>query len=97
MDLLDLIEEDHENQLLFAIDAIHPRDYSERLHFGLEYLFMDMFALRTGYKTNYDEEGFAAGFGFNYTVGGVNMKLDYAYTAFGVFSAVNRFTFGLAF
>jgi len=97
MDILDLFNEDHENQLLVAIDALHPRDYSERLHFGAEYTYNNMFALRAGYKTNYDEEGLTAGFGINFNVSGIYMKVDYAYSAFGVFSSVNRFSFGLAF
>ena len=96
MDVLDFLGE-HKNPLLVAIDAIHPRDYTERIHVGAEYLFMDMFALRAGYKTNYDEEGLSAGFGCNYNFGGIGVKLDYAYSDFGVFESVNRFSFGFVF
>ncbi|MCD6361797.1 MAG: PorV/PorQ family protein, partial [Armatimonadetes bacterium] len=48
MDFFDI--EDH--SLLIAIDAMHPRDYSERLNIGVEYLFNDMIAIRCGYKYN---------------------------------------------
>jgi len=96
MDVLDFLGE-HNDALTIAIDALHPRDYSERLHFGAEYLFRNMFALRAGYKMNYDEENLTLGIGFNYKVGGVSLKIDYAYASFGVFSSVNRFSVGFAF
>jgi hypothetical protein len=97
IDVLDFIG-DPDNSLLISIDAIHPRDYTERIHLGGEYLFKDMFALRGGYKFNYDEEGLTGGVGFKVRqVGGVNMELGYAYSEFGVFDAVNRFSINLSF
>ncbi len=86
-----------DHSLLVAFDAIHPRDYTERVHLGAEYWFMNMVALRGGYKFNYDEEGLTAGGGVKYGVGGINLKIDYAYSAFGVFGTVNRFTIGASF
>lgn len=98
MDVLDFMgEHNNNNSLVLAVDAIHPRDYTERIHLGGEYLFMNMLALRAGYKFNYDEEGFTGGLGFKSNLGGLNIKIDYSYSEFGVFNAVNRFTFGLAF
>jgi hypothetical protein len=96
MDMLDFMGE-HQNPLLLAVDAVHPRDYTERIHVGLEYLYMDMFAIRGGYKFNYDEEGITAGLGVNYTFSGITGKIDYAYGDFGVFDAVHRFSFGIGF
>jgi long-subunit fatty acid transport protein len=96
MDVLDLMGE-HGNPLLIAIDAIHPRDYTERIHIGGEYWYNNMIALRAGYKFNYDEEGFSAGIGFQQTIAGVALKLDYAYSDLGVFDAVSRFSFGISF
>ncbi len=95
MDVLDFMGE-HGNPLLIAIDALHPRDYTERIHIGGEYWYNNMFALRAGYKFNYDEEGLSAGIGFKYTIAGISMKLDYAYSDLGIFNAVSRFSFGLA-
>jgi len=98
MDLFDLMGGGSENNsLLLAIDAIHPRDYTERVHLGAEYWYADLFALRAGYKTNYDEEGVSFGAGLKYDVGGTMVKIDYSYTDFGVFSNVNRFTIGASF
>ncbi len=96
MDVLDFIGE-HRNTLLLAVDAIHPRDYTERINVGGEYVFNNMVALRAGYKYNYDEEGLCAGIGVKHTFGGVGIRLDYAYSDFGVFSTVNRFSMGISF
>lgn len=96
MNLMDFWQTpDH--SLIMAIDAIHPRDYSERLNLGFEYWFKNMFALRTGYRYNYDEEGFTAGLGFHYNISGIDLKVDYSYSSFGVFDAVNRFGIGFSF
>jgi hypothetical protein len=96
MNLMDLSNQ-KEHALWLAIDAIHPRDYSERMHVGAEYWYMGMFATRAGYKFNYDEEGFSAGVGFKYSVSDLDLRIDYAYSDFGVFDPVNRISVGFAF
>jgi hypothetical protein len=85
------------HQLKVAVDAVHPRDYSERLHFGLEYAFRDMVFLRGGYKTNYDEEDLSFGAGLKYSVGGLKFGLDYGYVQFKHFDAVQMFSFDFNF
>jgi hypothetical protein len=95
MDVLDIFGE-HESPLLIAVDALHPRDYTERVHVGGEYLFKNMIALRAGYKFNYDEEGLTAGIGIKYGIAGVNVKLDYSYGDLGVFETVSRFALGIS-
>ncbi|MBN2031213.1 PorV/PorQ family protein [bacterium] len=94
MDVLDLMGE-HENALLLSVDAIHPRDYTEQLNIGAEFLLMDMFAIRAGYKYNYDEEGLTLGAGLNYTLSGLSVRIDYAYTPIVSFDTVNRFSIGI--
>lgn len=78
-----------------ACDLSHPRDYSERLHFGLEYVYANLVSLRMGYKTNYDEENISFGAGFNSKIGLGSTKLgfDYAFVPFGVFNSVQVFSF----
>jgi hypothetical protein len=93
MDLFDMQEE----TLLLSLDAVHPRDYTERIKVGAEYLLMDMVAIRAGYKTNHDIEGFSAGFGFFYEVSEIELKIDYSYSDVEFFDAVNRFTVGFVF
>ncbi|HKJ69627.1 MAG TPA: PorV/PorQ family protein [bacterium] len=97
MSMFDLIGGLSNQSLLFEVDALHPRDYSERLHLGAEYWYSDLIALRAGYKFNYDEEGLNLGFGINYGVAGVKLKFDYAYSSFGLFNNVNRITIGGSF
>jgi hypothetical protein len=92
MDILDLFGEHPGQSLLVAIDAVHPRDYTERILLGGEYS-IGLLKLRAGYKFNYSEEGLCAGVGI-YTKG---VKLDYAYNAFGAFDLVNRVTLGVSF
>ncbi len=94
MDLLDIMGE-HENALILSVDAVHPRDYTERLNIGAEFLLMDMLAVRAGYKYNYDEEGLTLGAGLNYTLSGLNVKIDYAYSPLSNFDTINRFSVGI--
>jgi len=49
---------------------------------------MNMLALRVGYVTSQDEYGLTAGFGVHQ----FGVSFDYAYTPFGVFGNVHRFT-----
>ena len=89
MDVFDFftnIPEGH--SLLIVMDAAHPRSYPEYINWGGEYLFMDMFALRAGYVSNQDEYGLTYGFGMQK----FGLAFDYAYTPFGVFHGVHRFT-----
>jgi hypothetical protein len=97
MDLLDFMGEHENSSLLMGVDALHPRDYTERVHLGLEYSYMNMVALRVGYKTNYDEEGLTAGVGFSVKSSNVGVKVGYSYSEFGVFDGVNRFDIGFTF
>jgi hypothetical protein len=96
MNVLDIF--DMENQtLLLTVDAIHPRDYTERVNIGAEYILMDLIALRGGYKTNHDNEGFTAGIGIYYEVSGFNLKFDYAYADQQYVDGINRFSLGFSF
>ena len=96
MNVMDLFG-DHNSPLTVSIDAVHPRDYTERIHIGAEYVLADMLALRGGYKFNYDEEGLTFGVGFKQSLGGGALRLDYSYSEFGVFGMVNRLAAGFSF
>jgi hypothetical protein len=92
MDVMDLFGEHQGQSFLLAIDAVHPRDYTQRLQIGGEYS-IGALRLRAGYKFNYDEEGLCAGCGIHTT----GIKLDYAYSSFGAFDLVNRISLGISF
>jgi hypothetical protein len=96
IDVLDLLGE-HRNPLLIAVDALHPRDYTERIQVGGEYWYNDLVALRGGYKFNYNEESFSLGAGLKHSIGGMSVKLDYSYSDFEIFDPVSRFSLGIAF
>ena len=74
---------------IMAIEMSHPNDNRERINFGMELLFMDMLALRGGYKLRwknnigYDEERWTAGFGLRIPLPSVRFSVDYAYMDFG--------------
>ena len=96
MDVFDFTDIEDQS-LVLAVDAIHPRDFTERVHVGMEYLFLDMFAVRGGYKFNYDIESFSGGLGFYMDISGLMVKADYSYSDMEYFDGVNRFTIGLGF
>jgi hypothetical protein len=80
MNMLDLMDNKTRSSLLLAIDAIHPRDYSERINIGLEYSYLGIFNLRGGYRINYDEGNFTTGAGFRYSLSNsLGVKIDASY------------------
>lgn len=100
MDVLSLIPglaDAHKLQL--CAETVHPYDHGERVQIGGEYLFMDLLALRGGYRTNTDVGALSAGFGLTPAAfGGINLMLDYAFTSSGdAFGSIHRFSFGFVF
>jgi hypothetical protein len=93
MDILDFLGEHPNHSLLVDLELVHPRDYTKRYHLGVELSILEMLKLRAGYKVGYDEEGLCFGGGIH----AANIKLDYAYSEFGIFDFVNRFSFGIGF
>lgn len=93
MNVAPFMTEDTDHVLSLGIDAVHPRDYTERLHVGAEYSFRNMIFLRGGYKANYDEQDLTLGGGVNYAIGGVALGIDYSYIMFTNFDAVHMFSF----
>jgi hypothetical protein len=91
MDVLAMSREDHDFRLY--IDAEHPRDYQEQVRIGGEYTILQMFSLRAGYVSGTNEEGMSFGIGHEKQFDKLWFGLDYAYTAFGVFGGVHRFSF----
>jgi hypothetical protein len=96
MNVLDLTSMEDQT-LLVTFDAVHPRDYSERVKMGLEYLLFNMFAFRVGYITNHDVMGASAGLGFFYDLSGIGLRIDYAYSDTEYFDSVQRISAGFSF
>lgn len=97
MDVTNLWSEDPDHVLTMALDAVHPRDYTERIHVGAEYSFRNIVFLRGGYKSNYDEQDLSLGGGIQYAFGDISLGLDYAYLMFTNFDAVHMFSFDFIF
>jgi len=83
--------------MIMALDAIHPNDYTERVHIGTELIYLKRFAVRGGYKFNHDVESFSFGVGLNFNVSGFAGILDYAYTTANYFSDINRISIQFTF
>ena len=94
VDLFEVLGMGGNNTLLLAVDALHPRDYTERIHAGAEFGLMDMAFLRAGYKFNYDIESLSLGGGIKYSLGGIGLKIDAAYSMMEYFDDVIKFTIG---
>lgn len=89
MNIANLLPADYQTEnILFSVDAVHPRSHPEQLKFGLEYTFMDLLSLRLGYISDADEQNMSYGIGLKQ----FGFVFDYAYTPFGVFDKVQRFT-----
>lgn len=78
-------------------DFVHSRDYSERVHMGVEYGFQDLLFLRGGYKVNYDLESLSLGAGLQVRMRGIRARIDYSYLQMDLFDAVNMFSVDFAF
>jgi len=80
------------HQLLMAFDLVQPRDFDQQYNVGLEYEFMEMVALRAGYKINYDTEGLTLGAGVKFRQFGI----DYSYNNYGEYlEDVHRFSISI--
>jgi hypothetical protein len=98
MNLFDLTGFDSEKQaLMITVDAEHPRDFPEQMKIGAEYVFMNMVSARVGYIGPADEHNLSYGLGFQLGMAGTKLGLDYAYTPFGIFNNVQRFSLRFGF
>jgi hypothetical protein len=80
-------------------ESAFAADYELRAHVGAEAWFQNIFALRAGYKINYDTDSFSAGAGLKYEIAGDrSLTVDVAYSDMGeLFSAPIRVTVGGTF
>ncbi len=86
-----------QNSFILSVESTHPRDFNESVHFGAEYTFAKILALRAGYMTGLDERGMTAGIGVSQNFAGSTLHVDYAFESFGVFGAVHYISFGATY
>jgi hypothetical protein len=98
MNVFDLTGFNRESQaLLITVDAEHARDFPEQVKVGAEYVFMNMISARVGFVGPSDEHDLSYGLGFQTALAGTQFGLDYAYTPFGIFNNVQRFSLRFGF
>jgi hypothetical protein len=78
-----------------GIDAVHPNDNNERVHFGSEISVYDRFFIRGGYIYNHDTQNFALGAGVNIPSGNTLIDFSYAYSNYDILPGVHRISIGL--
>jgi len=88
---------DEHNRLTVVIEGNDPVDNVLRYNLGAEYEWNEMFALRAGYKFQYDEADWTAGLGLNLNKIGVNARLDYSFNNCGILRYVHNYTFEFNF
>jgi hypothetical protein len=91
----DFFEELTNHKLMFAIDAVHPNDSSERLNLGMEYGFIDILFLRGGLYSNHNSASFMGGVGLNLgeiTPIASDFRFDMAVSNYGLLGFVKQFT-----
>ncbi|MEG8989749.1 PorV/PorQ family protein [Ignavibacteria bacterium 4148-Me] len=85
------------HRLTVNVDAIHSNDYSERLNIGGEYVFLNKFFIRGGYKFNVDEGNIALGVGVKTDIYKYSIQLDYSYVHHIYLESPHRFSIMLSF
>jgi len=86
-----------EHGFLLSFESRHPRDYDEKVKFGAEYNYNNMFIARAGYQMNYDERGLTVGAGIRNELSGIPLRIDYAYEPFGIFGGVHFLSLGVSY
>ena len=86
-----------EISMLVAADVVHPNDNVERVHVGGEFVILENFFVRGGYRFGYDLESATFGAGATLPVGNWNVAFNYAYALYDLLPNVSRFSLSIAF
>ncbi|HEX3074364.1 MAG TPA: PorV/PorQ family protein [Ignavibacteriales bacterium] len=87
---------------LLSVDLNHPSNAPESVNFGAEYGFLNMFFIRGGYENAFEDEaqnGLTLGGGIDYymTASSIGVRLDYAWSDWGILDNAQRFSVGIVF
>jgi hypothetical protein len=89
--------ESEQYRFTLSAEVMDSRDFTTRMTTGGEIALYDIVFLRGGYKFNYDEADYTLGAGFEFSVTGIGMKLDYAYANYGLLDKSQRFSIIVVF
>ncbi len=91
------VMKDEKNRLTLILEGNDPVDNLLRYNLGLEYEWNTVFALRVGYKDNYDEAKWTAGFGMDFSKFGIDARIDYAFNDYGLLGYVHNYSLEFMF
>ena len=82
-----------DSKLLATLDGYNTRDRGQQGSIGFEYSWQNRLAVRAGYKIEADEEGIAAGAGYEFEIPGFgNLGINYAWADLGRLESAHRFS-----
>lgn len=88
-------------RILLTSDVLHPSNATESINLGFEYGYAGMFFIRAGYENLYEEDsinGLTLGGGIDYVQPGkMGIRIDYAFSDWGILESAHRFSIGLSF
>lgn len=85
-------------RLSTSVELVHPTDNDEWINWGIESVFLDILALRAGYRFQVDEGHLSLGAGLAPPqIATFQLHLDYAYVPYGsLLGPTHRITLGLS-
>jgi hypothetical protein len=87
-----------DSKLLATFDGYNTRDRGQQGSIGFEYSWQNRLAVRAGYKIRTDEEGIAAGAGYEFEIPGFgNLGINYAWADLGRLESAHRFSLTTTF
>ncbi len=85
--------ENHKVMVSFA--ATKPNDGQPLTQVGGEWNYQDTFFARGGYKINYDVATYSFGAGIKLNLSGLDTRVDYSYSKFGLLGVAHRVGIGI--
>lgn len=82
-----------ENSVYITTDLVKPNDEDAKVSLGMEYLYKNLFFVRSGYKFGYDLAGFNCGAGIKLA----EINIDYALKFMDILKYTHHFSLGIGF
>ncbi len=86
-----------DQKLLVSFTAVKPNEGEPQAQVGGEWNFQRTFFLRGGYRLNYSTATYSLGGGVAFTLAGLGMRADYAFSNYTTLGGTHRIGVGLSF